>query len=167
MDFSIFNWTAPEATGSIPQVPHTFAYTLGTYGIQNEYQVSIGKPPVHLCMMCGFACAFCPFPVMHHLGLCLWVIIWVTLRRIATSALPDCAEWPDRCIPVCMSACRSLLLFVLVVCLVLVHALYLSRLVCMEISSKVRRFGAYGAHLRCAVCKAGHFFHFPLTHIAY
>ncbi len=39
-DPSIYNWNASVPIGYIDQVPHTFAYTLGSYGIQNEKQVS-------------------------------------------------------------------------------------------------------------------------------
>lgn len=43
VDTSIYNWTYSVPVGYIDQVPHTYAYTLGTYGIQNEKQVSIGE----------------------------------------------------------------------------------------------------------------------------
>lgn len=43
IDRSIYNWTAREPYFFIPQVPHTYAYTLGSYAIQNEKQVSIGE----------------------------------------------------------------------------------------------------------------------------
>ena len=43
VDTSIYNWTYSVSVGYIDQVPHTYAYTLGTYGIQNEKQVSIGE----------------------------------------------------------------------------------------------------------------------------
>jgi dipeptidase len=43
VDFSIHNWTYPAPIGFIDQVEHTYAYTLGTYGIQNEKQLSIGE----------------------------------------------------------------------------------------------------------------------------
>lgn len=43
IDRSIYNWTESIQMATIDQVPHTFAYTLGTYGIQNEKQLSIGE----------------------------------------------------------------------------------------------------------------------------
>lgn len=43
IDNSIYNWTARSPYFHIDQVPHTYAYTLGTYAIQNEKQVSIGE----------------------------------------------------------------------------------------------------------------------------
>lgn len=42
-DSSIYNWTISEPILYIPQVLHTYGYTLGTYGIQNEKQLSIGE----------------------------------------------------------------------------------------------------------------------------
>ena len=41
VDKSIYNWTFIEPIYKIPQVPHTYAYTLGTYAIQNEKQVGL------------------------------------------------------------------------------------------------------------------------------
>jgi hypothetical protein len=43
VDFSVYNWTFTMPIGFIDQVEHTYAYTLGTYGIQNEKQLSIGE----------------------------------------------------------------------------------------------------------------------------
>lgn len=43
LDRSIFNWTVNEPYYHIPQIRSTYAYTLGSYGIQNEKQVSIGE----------------------------------------------------------------------------------------------------------------------------
>lgn len=43
IDYSIYNWTARAPYFYLDQVPHTYAYTLGTYAIQNEKQVSIGE----------------------------------------------------------------------------------------------------------------------------
>ncbi|OQS00657.1 peptidase [Achlya hypogyna] len=43
VDTTIYNWTTTPAIGSIPQVPKTFAYLTGLYGIMNEHQVSIGE----------------------------------------------------------------------------------------------------------------------------
>eukprot|EP01038_Epipyxis_sp_PR26KG_P009867 gene9867-13274_t len=43
VDKSIYNWTTSTPIGFIDQVPHTYAYTLGTYAIQNEKQVTIGE----------------------------------------------------------------------------------------------------------------------------
>jgi dipeptidase len=43
LETSIYNWTAPTPIFHIPQVSHTYSYTLGTYAIQNEKQVSIGE----------------------------------------------------------------------------------------------------------------------------
>ena len=43
VDTSIYNWTYIQPMGFIDQIPHTYAYTLGTYAIQNEKQVSIGE----------------------------------------------------------------------------------------------------------------------------
>ena len=42
-DPSLFRWNSSVPIGYIDQVPHTYAYTLGTYAIQNEKQVSIGE----------------------------------------------------------------------------------------------------------------------------
>jgi dipeptidase len=43
VDLSIFPWTVRTPMAYIPQVAHTYAYTLGTYALQNEKQVSIGE----------------------------------------------------------------------------------------------------------------------------
>ena len=43
VDTSIYNWTYVKPIGFIDQIPHTYAYTLGTYAIQNEKQVSPGS----------------------------------------------------------------------------------------------------------------------------
>jgi hypothetical protein len=43
VDRSIYNYTVRVPIGYIDQVPHTYAYTSGTYAIQNEKQVSIGE----------------------------------------------------------------------------------------------------------------------------
>ena len=43
VDTTIYNWTYIKPMGFIDQIPHTYAYTLGTYAIQNEKQVSIGE----------------------------------------------------------------------------------------------------------------------------
>ena len=43
VDTSIYNWTYIKPMGYIDQVEHTFAYTLGTYAIQNEKQLRIGE----------------------------------------------------------------------------------------------------------------------------
>ncbi|KDO31870.1 hypothetical protein SPRG_03790 [Saprolegnia parasitica CBS 223.65] len=43
VDTSIFNWTATEPLGQIPQVPTTFGYISGVYGVINEHQVAIGE----------------------------------------------------------------------------------------------------------------------------
>jgi dipeptidase len=40
-DSTIFNWTISKPILYIPQVSHTYGYTLGSYGIQNEKQLSI------------------------------------------------------------------------------------------------------------------------------
>ena len=42
-DRSIFNWNVSKPLIYIDQVSHTYAYTMGNYGIQNEKQVSIGE----------------------------------------------------------------------------------------------------------------------------
>jgi dipeptidase len=42
-DRSIYNWSVSVPMMFIDQVPHTYAYTLGLYGIQNEHQLSIGE----------------------------------------------------------------------------------------------------------------------------
>lgn len=42
-DRTISSWNISAPMMYIDQVPHTFAYTLGLYGIQNEKQVSIGE----------------------------------------------------------------------------------------------------------------------------
>jgi hypothetical protein len=42
-DSSIHPWNLSVAVAYIDQVEHTYAYTLGTYGLQNEKQVSIGE----------------------------------------------------------------------------------------------------------------------------
>lgn len=43
VDTTIYNWTYVKPMGFVDQVEHTFAYTLGTYAIQNEKQLSIGE----------------------------------------------------------------------------------------------------------------------------
>ncbi|KDO30531.1 hypothetical protein SPRG_04432 [Saprolegnia parasitica CBS 223.65] len=43
VDTTIYNWTETPAIGHIPQVPATYAYLSGLYGIMNEHQVSIGE----------------------------------------------------------------------------------------------------------------------------
>jgi dipeptidase len=43
VDTTFYNWTTPKPTFFLEQVPHTYGYTMGTYGIQNEMQVSIGE----------------------------------------------------------------------------------------------------------------------------
>lgn len=43
VDMSIYQWNTTEPYYFIDQVPHTYAYTLGAYAIQNEKQVSIGE----------------------------------------------------------------------------------------------------------------------------
>ena len=43
VDTSIYNWTYIKPMGFIDQVEYTYAYTLGTYAIQNEKQLSIGE----------------------------------------------------------------------------------------------------------------------------
>ena len=40
VDRSIHNWNVSIPMGFIDQVPHTYAYVLGGYGVQNEKQVS-------------------------------------------------------------------------------------------------------------------------------
>ena len=42
-DYSIFNWTLSQPLMYIEQVPHTYGYTLGSYALQNEKQVSMGE----------------------------------------------------------------------------------------------------------------------------
>jgi dipeptidase len=42
-DRSIYNWNASKPMIYIDQVSHTYAYTMGSYGIQNEKQLSIGE----------------------------------------------------------------------------------------------------------------------------
>lgn len=42
-DYSIFNWSVSVPIGYIDQVEQTYGYTLGTYAIQNEKQLSIGE----------------------------------------------------------------------------------------------------------------------------
>jgi dipeptidase len=42
-DRRIANWTVSVPMTYIDQVPNTYAYTLGLYGIQNEHQLSIGE----------------------------------------------------------------------------------------------------------------------------
>ena len=39
VDRSIYNWSVSVPIGYIDQISHTYAYTLGTYGLQNEKQV--------------------------------------------------------------------------------------------------------------------------------
>ena len=38
VDRSIYNWSLSQPIAYIDQVPHTYAYTLGTYALQNEKQ---------------------------------------------------------------------------------------------------------------------------------
>ena len=39
----VYNWSVSVPMGYIDQVPHTYSYTLGLYGIQNEKQLTIGE----------------------------------------------------------------------------------------------------------------------------
>ncbi|OQR87321.1 peptidase [Achlya hypogyna] len=43
VDNAVFNWSLTEPVGQIPQVPSTFGYISGIYGIVNERQVAIGE----------------------------------------------------------------------------------------------------------------------------
>jgi hypothetical protein len=43
VDFSIYNFTYQKPIGFIDQIEHTYAYTMGSYAIQNEKQLSIGE----------------------------------------------------------------------------------------------------------------------------
>ncbi len=43
IDRSVYNFSTPTPYFYLPQVEHTYGYILGTYGIQNEKQVSIGE----------------------------------------------------------------------------------------------------------------------------
>jgi dipeptidase len=43
VDSSIYNWPARPPIHYIDQVEHTFGYTMGTYGIQNERQLGMGE----------------------------------------------------------------------------------------------------------------------------
>lgn len=43
VDTSIYNWSVSKPIAYIDQVPHTYAYTLGAYALQNEKQVSMGE----------------------------------------------------------------------------------------------------------------------------
>ena len=43
VDSSIYNWPPMPPFFHIPQVEHTYGYTLGTYGIQNERQLGMGE----------------------------------------------------------------------------------------------------------------------------
>lgn len=42
-DPSLFSWNNSVPYAYIDQVEHTYAYTLGSYALQNEKQVSIGE----------------------------------------------------------------------------------------------------------------------------
>eukprot|EP00518_Triparma_eleuthera_P000726 CAMPEP_0182463258 /NCGR_PEP_ID=MMETSP1319-20130603/7237_1 /TAXON_ID=172717 /ORGANISM="Bolidomonas pacifica, Strain RCC208" /LENGTH=704 /DNA_ID=CAMNT_0024662777 /DNA_START=101 /DNA_END=2212 /DNA_ORIENTATION=- len=39
----LYDWKETVAVGHIPEVPHTYAYLDGDYGIQNEFQLSMGE----------------------------------------------------------------------------------------------------------------------------
>ena len=39
----LYDWKETVAVGKIPEVEHTYAYLDGDYGIQNEYQLSMGE----------------------------------------------------------------------------------------------------------------------------
>lgn len=43
VDTTIYNWSETPSYFEIDQVAHTYSYTLGSYAIQNEKQVSIGE----------------------------------------------------------------------------------------------------------------------------
>ncbi|KDO19100.1 hypothetical protein SPRG_15579 [Saprolegnia parasitica CBS 223.65] len=42
-DDDVYNWTATPVIGQIPQVPKTYAYLDGVYGVMNEHQVALGE----------------------------------------------------------------------------------------------------------------------------
>lgn len=42
-DSSIYQWPVQDPIYFIDQVPHTYAYTMGTYPLQNEKQLSFGE----------------------------------------------------------------------------------------------------------------------------
>jgi dipeptidase len=42
-NYDLPGYPLTEALGSIEQVPHTYAYFMGSYGIMNEHQLSIGE----------------------------------------------------------------------------------------------------------------------------
>ncbi|EQC30427.1 hypothetical protein SDRG_12001 [Saprolegnia diclina VS20] len=43
LEDDLYNWTATPVIGQIPEVPTTFAYLDGVYGVMNEHQVAFGE----------------------------------------------------------------------------------------------------------------------------
>jgi dipeptidase len=79
IDYSIFNWKDRKPDFFLEQVPHTYAYTLGMYAIQNEKQVSISEST------CGAAFAAKPISAGGKAAFQMMPLTEVALERCDTA----------------------------------------------------------------------------------